>query len=110
MSGCAQNTVTARKIDIFTTMCLRAGKHMVKMRAKPIRGGLTAPKPPFSAYFGHFPAYIGQIYGNLNNGPHRTAHKLPKLRGPATIHVNAQTTLLRIVRRPVGPDVRQKNL
>ena len=60
MSGGAQNTVTARKIVIFTTMSPRAGKHMVKMRAKPIRGGLTAPKPPFMAYFGHILAQIGQ--------------------------------------------------
>ena len=60
MSGGAQNTVTARKIVIFTTMCPRAEKHMVKMRAKPIRGGLTAPKPPFMAYFCQFRAYTGQ--------------------------------------------------
>ena len=60
MSGGAQNTVTARKIDIFTTMCPRAGKHMVKMRAKPIRGGLTAPKPRFSGHFSDFLALPGQ--------------------------------------------------
>ena len=60
MSGGAQDNVTARKIAIFTTMSPRAGKSTLTMRAKPIQGGLTAPKPPFSAYFGHFRTNIGQ--------------------------------------------------
>ena len=106
MSGCAQNqNVTARKIAIFTATRHRPGKATVKMRAKPIRGGLSAPIPLFSAYFGPFPANNSQNPANLNKGPHRTAHKLPKLRGLATINALAQTTAYRTARRPVGPNV-----
>jgi len=80
-------------------------KTTVKTRAKPIQGGLSAPIPLFSAYFGPFPAYNSQNPANLNKGPHRTAHKLPKLLGLATIHALAQTTAPRTARRPVGPNV-----
>ena len=80
-------------------------KTTVKTRAKPIQGGLSAPNPLFLAYFAQFPAYNSQKPANLNKGPHRTAHKLPKLRGPATINALAQTTAYRTARRPVGPNV-----
>ena len=90
---------------LFYCYGLPRRKTTVKTRAKPIQGGLSAPNPLFSAYFGPFPAYNNQKPANLNKGPHRTAHKLPKLRGPATIDALAQTTAHRTARRPVGPNV-----
>jgi hypothetical protein len=84
----AKNRVTPRKSPIFTATSPRDGKTMKICAGNRSEGALRPKTSDFLADFMIFKPYGLQNRGktkNLNKGLHRTAHKLPKLHGLATI-------------------------
>jgi hypothetical protein len=96
MKSYAQKTaLQLAKPLFFSATGPRDGKIMKNCAGNRSEGALRPKTSDFSADFMIFKPYGLQNRGkkkNLNKGLHRTAHKLPKLRGPATINPVAAST------------------